>query len=67
MKLYNDKKIKKRVFKAGAMVLLCNSRLFLFSRKLKPRWYRQFIVARVFLHGVVEFNRVGKSPFNVNR
>ncbi|GJX80891.1 reverse transcriptase domain-containing protein [Tanacetum coccineum] len=41
----HDSKIKNRVFNVGDRVLLFNSRLKIFSGKLKTRWTRPFTVA----------------------
>lgn len=40
----------------GQKVLLFNSRLHLFPRKLKSRWSESFVVKEVFSHGVVELS-----------
>ncbi|GJU54075.1 reverse transcriptase domain-containing protein [Tanacetum coccineum] len=44
-KKIHDSKIKNRVFNVGDRVLLFNSRLKIFSGKLKTRWTRPFTVA----------------------
>ena len=53
-KRWHDKHIIKKEFKEGDHVLLFNSRLKLFSGKLKSRWSGPFIVKKVYPHGVVE-------------
>ncbi|GJV39900.1 hypothetical protein Tco_1418340 [Tanacetum coccineum] len=45
MKKIHDSKIKNRVFNVGDRVLLFNSRLKIFSGKLKTRWIGPFTVA----------------------
>ncbi|GKD41380.1 reverse transcriptase domain-containing protein [Tanacetum coccineum] len=45
MKKIHDSKIKNRVFNIGDRVLLFNSRLKIFSGKLKTRWTRPFNIA----------------------
>ncbi|GKE02057.1 hypothetical protein Tco_1390040 [Tanacetum coccineum] len=50
-KRIHDSKIKNRVFNVGDRVLLFNSRLKIFSGKLKSRWTRPFTVA----HGCPDF------------
>nr|GEX85488.1 reverse transcriptase domain-containing protein [Tanacetum cinerariifolium] len=47
-KKIHDPKIKNRVFNVGDRVLLFDSRLKIFSGKLKTRWTRPFTVAQVF-------------------
>lgn len=42
IKRYHDSKILLKEFKAGQMVFLFNSRLRLFSRKLKSKWSGPF-------------------------
>ncbi|GKE18203.1 hypothetical protein Tco_1425780 [Tanacetum coccineum] len=47
-KRIHDSKIKSRVFNVGDRVLLFNSRLKIFSGKLKTHWTGPFIVTQVF-------------------
>nr|GEW83821.1 reverse transcriptase domain-containing protein [Tanacetum cinerariifolium] len=47
-KRIHDSKIKDRVFNVGDQVLLCNSRLKIFSSKLKTRWTGPFTITQVF-------------------
>ncbi|XP_070002395.1 uncharacterized protein [Nicotiana sylvestris] len=54
MKRLHDKYIVERNFNPGDMVLLYNSRLRLFSGKLKSRWSRPFRVVELFPLGSVE-------------
>ncbi|GJW61642.1 reverse transcriptase domain-containing protein [Tanacetum coccineum] len=64
-KKLHDSKIKNRIFNVGDRVLLFNSRLKIFSGKLKTRWLGPFTITQVFPYGTVEFlNRW--SNFNVN-
>ncbi|GJW30011.1 reverse transcriptase domain-containing protein [Tanacetum coccineum] len=65
-KKIHDFKIKKRVFNVGDQVLLFNSRLKIFSRKLKTRWTGPFTVAQVFPYGTVELSQANKPNFKVN-
>nr|GEV20180.1 reverse transcriptase domain-containing protein [Tanacetum cinerariifolium] len=51
-----DSKIKDRVFNVGDRVLLFNSRLKIFSRKLKTRWSGPFTITHVFPYGTVELS-----------
>ncbi|XP_021838671.2 uncharacterized protein [Spinacia oleracea] len=65
-KQYHDAKIKKREFKEGEKVLLYNSRLKLFSGKLKSRWSGPFDVVRVFPHGAIKIRNDDSESFKVN-
>nr|GEX32456.1 reverse transcriptase domain-containing protein [Tanacetum cinerariifolium] len=51
-----DSKIKNRVFNVGDRVILFNSRLKIFSGKLKIRWSGPFSIAKVFPYGTVELS-----------
>ncbi|XP_022857225.1 uncharacterized protein LOC111378281 [Olea europaea var. sylvestris] len=53
-KMWHDKRILRRNFKAGEPVLLFNSRLKLFPGKLKSRWSGPFVIRKVFPYGAVE-------------
>nr|GEY70969.1 reverse transcriptase domain-containing protein [Tanacetum cinerariifolium] len=48
-KRIHDSKIKNRVFNVGDRVLLFNSRLKIFSGKLKSHWSGPFTISQVFL------------------
>ncbi|GKA81760.1 reverse transcriptase domain-containing protein [Tanacetum coccineum] len=52
-KRIHDAKIKNRVFNVGDRVLLFNSRLKIFSGKLKSRWSGPFTIVQVFPYGTV--------------
>nr|GEU90885.1 reverse transcriptase domain-containing protein [Tanacetum cinerariifolium] len=54
-KKIHDSKIKDCVFNVGDRVLLFNSRLNIFLRKLKTRWTGPFTVAQVFLMGLSSY------------
>ncbi|GKF71718.1 hypothetical protein Tco_0207832, partial [Tanacetum coccineum] len=56
-KRIHDSKIKIRVFNVGDRVLLFNSRLKIFSGKLKTRWSGPFNVTQVFPYGTVELSQ----------
>ncbi|GKA77330.1 reverse transcriptase domain-containing protein [Tanacetum coccineum] len=62
----HDSKIKNRVFNVGDRVLLFNSRLKIFSGKLKSRWTEPFTVAQVFPYGTVELSSTNGPNFKVN-
>ncbi|GKD94482.1 reverse transcriptase domain-containing protein [Tanacetum coccineum] len=59
-------KIKNRVFNVGDRVLLFNSRLKIFSGKLKTRWTGPFTVTQVFPYGTVELSSTNRPNFKVN-
>ncbi|XP_016178448.1 uncharacterized protein LOC107620860 [Arachis ipaensis] len=66
-KICHDKKTAIRVFEPGQRVLLFNSRLKLFLRKLISRWSRPFVVTRASLYGHVEIQEVNSNrKFTVN-
>ncbi|GJR59732.1 hypothetical protein Tco_1501894 [Tanacetum coccineum] len=64
-KKIHDSKIKNRVFNVGDRVLLFNSRLKIFSGKLKTYWTRPFTVAQVFPYGTVELSQTDGPNFKV--
>ena len=53
-KHWHDKHIQNREFNPGQQVLLHNTRLRLFSGKLKSRWSGPFKLLRIYPHGVVD-------------
>nr|GFA13640.1 reverse transcriptase domain-containing protein [Tanacetum cinerariifolium] len=61
-----DSKIKDRVFNVGDRVLLFNSRLKIFSGKLKTRWFGPFTITHVFRYGTVELSQTNGPNFKVN-
>ncbi|GJV70350.1 reverse transcriptase domain-containing protein [Tanacetum coccineum] len=65
-KRIHDSKIKNRVFNVGDRVLLFNSRLKIFSGKLKTRWSGPFTVVQVFPYGTVELSQNSGPNFKVN-
>ncbi|GJW92587.1 reverse transcriptase domain-containing protein [Tanacetum coccineum] len=65
-KRIHDSKIKNRVFNVGDQVLLFNSRLKIFSGKLKSRWSGPFTVTQVFPYGTVELSQNSGPNFKVN-
>ncbi|GKF45910.1 hypothetical protein Tco_0135712 [Tanacetum coccineum] len=58
--------IKNRVFNVGDQVLLFNSRLKIFSGKLKFRWSGPFTIVQVFPYGTVELSQNSGPNFKVN-
>ncbi|GKA23562.1 hypothetical protein Tco_0709595, partial [Tanacetum coccineum] len=65
-KRIHDAKIKNRVFNVCDQVLLFNSRLKIFSDKLKSRWSRPFTIVQVFPYGTVELSQNSGPNFKVN-
>ncbi|GKC68016.1 reverse transcriptase domain-containing protein [Tanacetum coccineum] len=65
-KKIHDSKIKNLVFNVGDRVLLFNSRLKIFSGKLKTRWTGLFIVAQVFPYRTIELSQTNGLNFKVN-
>nr|GEV84444.1 reverse transcriptase domain-containing protein [Tanacetum cinerariifolium] len=65
-KKIHDSKIKNRIFNVGDRVLLFNSRLKIFLRKLKTHWSRPFTIIKVFPYGSVELSQLDGPNFKVN-
>nr|GEY21324.1 reverse transcriptase domain-containing protein [Tanacetum cinerariifolium] len=65
-KRIHDSKIENRVFNVGDQVLLFNSRLKIFSIKLKSSWSGPFTIAKVFSYGTVELSQANGPNFKVN-
>nr|GEZ59449.1 reverse transcriptase domain-containing protein [Tanacetum cinerariifolium] len=62
----HDSKIKNRVFNVGDQVFLFNSRLKIFSGKLKSHWSGPFTIAKVFPYGTVKLSQANGPNFKVN-
>nr|GEZ68030.1 reverse transcriptase domain-containing protein [Tanacetum cinerariifolium] len=65
-KRLHESKIKDRVFNIGDIVLLFNSRLKIFSCKLKSRWSRPFTISQVYPYGTTELSQPDGPNFKVN-
>nr|GEW37417.1 reverse transcriptase domain-containing protein [Tanacetum cinerariifolium] len=65
-KKIHDSKIKNRIFNVGDQVLLFNSRIKIFSGKLKTRWSGPFTITQVFLYRTVELSQPDGPNFKVN-
>nr|GEY35661.1 reverse transcriptase domain-containing protein [Tanacetum cinerariifolium] len=65
-KRLHDLKIKDRIFNTGDRILLFNSRLKIFSGKLKSRWSRPFTISHVYPYGTVELSQPDGPNFKVN-
>ncbi|GJV94630.1 reverse transcriptase domain-containing protein [Tanacetum coccineum] len=66
IKKIHDSKIKNREFHVGDRVLLFNSRLKIFSGKLKSSWSDPFTITEVFPYGTVELSQPNGPNFKVN-
>nr|GEU42039.1 DNA-directed DNA polymerase [Tanacetum cinerariifolium] len=56
-KKLHDYKIKNRIFNVGDQILFFNSRLKIFSGKLKTRWSGPFTITCVFPYGTIELSQ----------
>ena len=65
-KASHDKHIVPKEFEPRQKVMLFNSRLRLFPRKLKSRWYGPFEIINVLPYGAVEIMHPEKGTFKVN-
>nr|GEU98439.1 reverse transcriptase domain-containing protein [Tanacetum cinerariifolium] len=65
-KKIHDSKIKNRIFNVGDWVLLFNSSLKIFSRKLKTRWSGPFTITKVFSYGTIKLSQPDGPNFKVN-
>nr|GEW47504.1 reverse transcriptase domain-containing protein [Tanacetum cinerariifolium] len=65
-KKLHDAKIKNRIFNVGDQVLLFNSRLKIFSGKLKSRWSGPFTIAEIYSYGTAKLVHLNGFNFKVN-
>nr|GEU49046.1 reverse transcriptase domain-containing protein [Tanacetum cinerariifolium] len=65
-KKLRDAKIKNRIFNVSDQVLLFNSCLKIFSRKLKYRWSGPFIIFEIYPYGTAKLTHSDGSNFKVN-
>ncbi|GJV47696.1 reverse transcriptase domain-containing protein [Tanacetum coccineum] len=65
-KHWHDAKIIDKEFHEGEEVLVFNSRLKLFPRKLKIRWYGPYTVSKVFPYETIEVYGKNGVSFKVN-
>ena len=67
-KKWHDQKIVCRQLELGQQVLLYDSRLKFFPRKLKSKWSGQFVITQVLPYRVIEiYNPKSSNTFKVNR
>nr|GFA80605.1 reverse transcriptase domain-containing protein [Tanacetum cinerariifolium] len=65
-KKLHDDKIKNRIFNVGDQVLLFNSRLKIFSGKLKSHWSGPFTISEIYPYGTVKLIHLDGCNFKVN-
>nr|GEU78083.1 reverse transcriptase domain-containing protein [Tanacetum cinerariifolium] len=65
-KKLHDSKIRNRIFYVSDRVLLFNSRLNIFSRKLKTCWSGHFIITKVFPYGTIKLSQPEGPNIKVN-
>nr|GEX57638.1 reverse transcriptase domain-containing protein [Tanacetum cinerariifolium] len=65
-KKIHDSKIKNRIFNVDDQVLHFNSRLMIFSGKLKTRWSGPFTITQIFPYGTIELSQPDGPNFKVN-
>nr|GFA64730.1 putative nucleotidyltransferase, ribonuclease H [Tanacetum cinerariifolium] len=65
-KKLHDDKIKNRIFNVGDQVLLFNSRLKIFSGKLKSLWSGPFTISEIYIYGTAKLIHPDGCNFKVN-
>nr|GEV30823.1 reverse transcriptase domain-containing protein [Tanacetum cinerariifolium] len=65
-KKLHDDKIKNRIFNVSGQVLLFNSRLKIFSGKLKSRWSGPFTISEIYPYGTAKLIHPDGCNFKVN-
>nr|GFA19247.1 hypothetical protein [Tanacetum cinerariifolium] len=65
-KKLHDDKIKNRIFNVGDQVLVFNSRLKIFSGKLKSRWSGPFTIFEIYPYGTAKSIHPDGCNFKVN-
>nr|GFA90713.1 reverse transcriptase domain-containing protein [Tanacetum cinerariifolium] len=65
-KKLHDAKIKNLIFNVGDQVLLFNSRLKIFSGKLKSRWSGPFTISEIYPNGTAKLVHLDGYNFKVN-
>nr|GEY94588.1 reverse transcriptase domain-containing protein [Tanacetum cinerariifolium] len=66
IKKLQDDKIKNRIFNVSDQVLLFNSRLKIFSGKLKSRWSGPFTISEIYPYGTAKLIHPNGFNFKVN-
>ena len=68
LKMWHDQLVSRKEFQKGQRVLLYESKLHIFPRKLKSRWIGPFTIQEVYSNGVVELlNSTGTFKVNGQR
>ncbi|KAL4347045.1 hypothetical protein GQ457_17G010180 [Hibiscus cannabinus] len=65
-KEFHNRRISSKSFKIGQRILLFNSKLKLFARKLRLKWLGPYTVMKIFPHGAVEVEKDSGERFKVN-
>nr|GEX49676.1 reverse transcriptase domain-containing protein [Tanacetum cinerariifolium] len=65
-KKLHDDRIKNRIFNVGDQVLLFNTRLNIFSGKLKSRWSGPFTISKIYPYGTAKLIHPDGCNFKVN-
>nr|GEV04655.1 reverse transcriptase domain-containing protein [Tanacetum cinerariifolium] len=65
-KKLHDAKFKNRIFNVSDQVLLFNSRLKIFSGKLKSRWSGPYIISKIYPYETAKLTHLDGSNFKVN-
>nr|GEU61811.1 reverse transcriptase domain-containing protein [Tanacetum cinerariifolium] len=65
-KKLHDDKIKNRIFNVGDQVLLFNSRLMIFSGKIKSCWSGPFTISEIYPYGTAKLIHPDGCNFKVN-
>jgi hypothetical protein len=65
-KKWHDKRILKKEFKVGELVLLFNSRQRLFPGKLHSRWSGPYEITEILQNGALEIKSKSNELFTVN-
>ena len=67
VKRLHDKRIQRREFNVGDYVLLYNSRLRFFARKLLSKWEGPYVIEEVYCSGAIKINNFeGTNPKVMN-
>jgi hypothetical protein len=65
-KKWHDRHILRKEFSVGQTVLVYDSKLHVFSRKFKSRWFGPCVIKRDLGHGAFEVQSSAEGTFKVN-
>ena len=65
VKRWHDKRIQKREFNVGDYVLLYNSRLRFFARKVLSKWEGPYVIEEVYRSGAIKINNFASTNSKV--